>query len=202
MEDLRSRGAKLGRCNCDQPRVSRAGEVTLARFGVLMLDELPEFRVSTIEGARMRLDHMGATAPFVVATMNPCPCGWRGYTERQCTCSDASIRHYTERAWKVALALGLDAASDDRIEMPAVSLDTLRRAQPARCKPGAWYRARIAFDRGWRSWCMRDERPDDPDVARGWDAAAQTNERSYVKPMLDEGPGVFEAEAAALGVAS
>jgi magnesium chelatase family protein len=70
------------------------GEVALAHGGVLMLDELPEFRRAGIErlAERLRLaDIVGR--PFVVATANPCPCGG----PRMCLCSPGMISRYGAR---------------------------------------------------------------------------------------------------------
>lgn len=87
--------------------ITRAGEATLARFGVLMLDELPEFRTLALEALHNRLDAMGDTAPILVATANPCACGWYGHTERVCTCPRSSIDLYRQRVAKAAVLLGI-----------------------------------------------------------------------------------------------
>lgn len=84
------------------------GEVSLAHGGVLFLDELPEFRRSTLENlARVLRDGCAIfarhgeevtipAAPLIVATMNPCPCGWTG-TTRPCCCSPDAVRRYRDR---------------------------------------------------------------------------------------------------------
>lgn len=83
-------------------RSSRTSEAHLARFGLLFLDELPEFNSQALLGLRRQLARMGPTAPMVIATANPCPCGRRSWrpTEddpkvlvadtRDCDCRDRS----------------------------------------------------------------------------------------------------------------
>ena len=87
---------------------TRPGEVTLAHNGVLFLDELPEFRRSTLEALRQPLEEHAVTIARVrgslrlparfqlVAAMNPCPCGHRG-TERPCDCPPRTLEIYRKR---------------------------------------------------------------------------------------------------------
>jgi len=85
------------------------GEVSLAHHGVLFLDELPEFRRSTLEVMRQPLEDGEVTISraagsltfparfMLVAAMNPCPCGFYGDTKRQCRCSTRQIEQYRQR---------------------------------------------------------------------------------------------------------
>lgn len=85
----------------------RPGEVSLAHMGVLFLDEFPEFRLSALEGLRQPLEDGEVTISralasitfpariMLVAAMNPCPCGFLGDRERECTCPEHRIRQYT-----------------------------------------------------------------------------------------------------------
>jgi magnesium chelatase family protein len=87
----------------------RPGEVTLAHHGVLFLDELPEFRRSTLEALRQPLEEHAVTVARVrgtlrlparfqlVAAMNPCPCGHLGDTRRGCNCTPHAIERYRAR---------------------------------------------------------------------------------------------------------
>jgi magnesium chelatase family protein len=89
--------------------IPRPGEVSLAHNGVLFLDELPEFNRSVLECLRQPLEDRVVTvsrasmscafpASFsLVASMNPCPCGFRGDPRRKCTCDLASVRRYMSR---------------------------------------------------------------------------------------------------------
>ncbi len=89
--------------------VPRPGEVSLAHRGVLFLDELPEFARSTVETLRQPLEervvrigraHGTVCLPasfLLIASANPCPCGWFGTPERQCTCGQAALERYRAR---------------------------------------------------------------------------------------------------------
>jgi magnesium chelatase family protein len=86
----------------------RPGEVSLSHRGVLFLDELPEFSRATIEALRQPLEDRVITvarakdsvvypAHFIlVATANPCPCGYYG-TEKLCQCPAARILQYRQK---------------------------------------------------------------------------------------------------------
>lgn len=85
------------------------GEISLAHSGVLFLDELPEYRRDTLEALRQPLEDGQITisraggsttypANFIlVATMNPCPCGYYGDTEKACICTIAQIQAYQKK---------------------------------------------------------------------------------------------------------
>ena len=85
---------------------ARPGEVSLAHCGLLFLDELPEFARACTEGMREPLEDgevslvranyaLRFPARFqLMAAMNPCPCGYLGHPERQCTCSAAAVQRY------------------------------------------------------------------------------------------------------------
>ncbi|MFM7011613.1 MAG: YifB family Mg chelatase-like AAA ATPase [Betaproteobacteria bacterium] len=85
------------------------GEVSLAHHGVLFLDELPEFDRKVREALREPLENgyvciarakgmCKFPARFqLIATMNPCPCGWKGHPTRRCQCSEAQVLSYQSR---------------------------------------------------------------------------------------------------------
>ena len=87
----------------------RPGDISLAHLGVLFLDELPEYPRSTLESLRQPLEdkyvsisrangHVVFPADFMlVATMNPCPCGYYGDVTHECTCSSLQIANYQKR---------------------------------------------------------------------------------------------------------
>ncbi len=89
--------------------IPKPGEVTLSHNGVLFLDELPEFSKSTLEALRQPLEdgevvitRVNASLKFpsrmiLVASMNPCPCGYKYDNTRNCTCSDYEIKRYTKK---------------------------------------------------------------------------------------------------------
>jgi magnesium chelatase family protein len=85
------------------------GEISLAHNGVLFLDELPEFKRSALEVMRQPLEDREITisrAKFVVnypanimliASMNPCPCGYYNHPERECTCPPGAVQKYLSK---------------------------------------------------------------------------------------------------------
>jgi len=86
-------------------RIPKPGEVSLSHNGVLFLDELPEFNRNVLEELRQPLEDRNVTISrvngtmtfpaniMVVASMNPCPCGYYGYSEK-CNCSEKAIKKY------------------------------------------------------------------------------------------------------------
>lgn len=89
--------------------VPKPGEVTLSHNGVLFLDELPEFSKTSLEALRQPLEdgevmitRVNASLKFpsrmiLVASMNPCPCGYKYDSMHNCTCSDYEIKRYTKK---------------------------------------------------------------------------------------------------------
>ena len=90
-------------------RTPKPGEISLAHYGVLFLDELPEFNKSTLEVLRGPLEDKMITISRVdfsttypcnfmfIASMNPCPCGYYGSSEKQCTCREDQIQKYIHK---------------------------------------------------------------------------------------------------------
>ncbi len=90
-------------------RNPKPGEISLAHLGVLFLDELPEYPRSIIEALRQPIEDKeiwinrvnGKThfpADFMlVATMNPCPCGYYGDPLHECTCTSTQIHNYQKK---------------------------------------------------------------------------------------------------------
>ncbi len=89
--------------------VPRPGELSLAHNGVLFLDELPEFKREVLEVMRQPLEdgivtisRVNATLTYpcnmmLIASMNPCKCGFLGDANRKCTCTPAQINQYHSR---------------------------------------------------------------------------------------------------------
>lgn len=108
------------------------GEISLAHHGILFLDELPEFNRRSLEVLRQPLEEGAVTisralqsttfpARFVlVASMNPCPCGYLGDTKHPCKCYPAAIEKYMG---KISGPL-LDRI-DLHIEVPSVPFQEL-----------------------------------------------------------------------------
>ena len=88
---------------------ARPGEVSMAHNGVLFLDELPEFSRNALEALRQPLEDGVVSVTRVqnqaqyqsnfmlVASMNPCPCGFYGSKTKACRCSHKEIRRYLDR---------------------------------------------------------------------------------------------------------
>lgn len=99
-----SRAALIGGGTKPKP-----GEISLAHHGVLFLDEIPEYPRSVLEALRQPLEdrqvsidraqgHLSYPADFMmVATMNPCPCGYYGDETKECSCSLLQITNYQKR---------------------------------------------------------------------------------------------------------
>lgn len=85
------------------------GEISLAHNGVLFLDELPEFKRAVLEVLRQPLEDrqisisrakfaLDYPASFMlVASMNPCPCGYYNHPEKQCLCNPGQVQKYLSR---------------------------------------------------------------------------------------------------------
>ncbi|MGE7773891.1 YifB family Mg chelatase-like AAA ATPase [Chitinophaga sp. NPDC101104] len=89
--------------------IPQPGEISLAQHGILFLDELPEYRRSVLEVLRQPMEErcvsisrarqaMEFPATFqLVASCNPCPCGFLNHREKACTCHPTAVRKYFNR---------------------------------------------------------------------------------------------------------
>lgn len=88
---------------------AKPGEVSLSHNGILFLDELPEFSKQALEALRQPLEdgvvsisRVSNQAQYqsrfmLIASMNPCPCGYYGSRQKACRCSQRDIRRYLDR---------------------------------------------------------------------------------------------------------
>ena len=125
----------------------RPGEISLAHNGVLFLDELPEFSKEALEtlrqpleDGRVQISRVSGTAVFparfmLVCAMNPCKCGWYGYSDR-CRYSPQAVEKYLSR-----LSGPLLDRIDLFVEVPPLDFDALSRRTPA--EPSAAIKARV-----------------------------------------------------------
>lgn len=117
---------------------AKPGIVSLAHNGVLFLDEMPEYPRSVLESLRQPLEDRVITvtrvkanleypASFMLAgSMNPCPCGYYGSKDRECSCSPAQIKKYREK-----ISGPLLDRMDIRINVDSVKYDELTGAEEA-----------------------------------------------------------------------
>ncbi|MDR2778846.1 MAG: YifB family Mg chelatase-like AAA ATPase [Puniceicoccales bacterium] len=109
------------------------GEISLAHNGVLFLDELSEFRRTTLESLRQPLEDGEVTISrssgkvkfpcktMVVGAMNPCPCGYLGDRARKCKCSNLDIQRYRSH-----ISGPMIDRFDIQINVPAVSIEDIQ----------------------------------------------------------------------------
>lgn len=108
------------------------GEISLAHNGVLFLDELPEFKRSVLEVMRQPMEERHVTisrarisvdypANFIlVASMNPCPCGYYNHPDKECVCGPGQVERYLNR-----ISGPLLDRIDLHVEVTPVSFDEL-----------------------------------------------------------------------------
>src|SRR5690606_36702415 len=85
------------------------GEISLSRNGVLFLDELPEFKRSVLEVMRQPMEERRVTISrakvsidypanfMLIASMNPCPCGYYNHPDREYICAPSIVRRYLSK---------------------------------------------------------------------------------------------------------
>ncbi|NTU81209.1 MAG: YifB family Mg chelatase-like AAA ATPase [Chloroflexales bacterium] len=130
---------------------ARPGLVSMAHHGVLFLDELPEFgpklevlrqpledRVVTLSRATANVTYPAAF--MLVTAQNPCPCGWHGDPEHECTCSPALVTRYQKRVSGPLLD-----RIDIHVEVPRVNYEKLSSDRLS--EPSAAIRARVTAAR-------------------------------------------------------
>lgn len=89
--------------------VPQPGEISLAHNGVLFLDELPEFKRTVLEVMRQPMEERRVTISrakvaidfpanfMLIASMNPCPCGFYNHPEKECTCPAGAVQKYLNK---------------------------------------------------------------------------------------------------------
>lgn len=138
------------------------GEISLAHNGILFLDEFPEFprnvlevlrqpiedRVITVSRAKYSVDYPASF--MLVASMNPCPCGYYGHPSKACTCSASQVSKYMN---KISGPL-LDRI-DLQIEIQPVPFDDMANTVPA--ESSSAIRQRVIKARAIQQARFRDE---------------------------------------------
>jgi len=143
----------------------RPGEVSLAHRGVLVLDELLQFRPDALDALRQPLEAGTVSIARVdgslvlparvalLAAFNPCPCGWLGSRSRACDCDPSSVQRYARR---------LSGPLRDRLDLWVI-LDEPRHLRPG---PGAERSAEVGA-RVAKAWERQRERQGTPNAELG-----------------------------------
>ena len=138
------------------------GEISLAHNGILYLDELPEFGRQVLEVMRQPLEDRHITVSrakysidypasfMLVASMNPCPCGYHGHPTRECTCTEAMVQKYLSR-----ISGPLMDRIDLQIEIDPVPFDDMSSDRPA--ESSADIRERVVSARRIQQERFKDE---------------------------------------------
>ncbi len=118
-------------------QIPKPGEVSLSHNGVLFLDELPEFKKNVLEVMRQPLEEERVTISraatsltyparfMLIAAMNPCPCGYFGDPNNECSCTLPQIHRYRSK-----ISGPLMDRIDIHIEVPAVKYRDLASRDP------------------------------------------------------------------------
>lgn len=137
------------------------GEISLAHNGVLFLDEFPEFPRQVLEVLRQPIEDRVITVArakytvnypasfMLVASMNPCPCGYYGHPTKRCTCQPGAVNRYMNR-----ISGPLLDRIDIQCEIEPVAFDDMASTEPA--ESSAEIRKRVMAARAIQSERFRD----------------------------------------------
>ena len=112
----------------------KPGEISLSHCGVLFLDELTEFNKSTLELLRgpledrfITISRLNSTVTYpcnfmFVASMNPCPCGYYGSNDKECSCTSLQIQKYINKISgplldRIDIHIEVDSVKYDKLEL-------------------------------------------------------------------------------------
>ncbi len=120
--------------------IPKPGEISLSHHGTLFMDEFPEFSRDTLESLRqpiedgkVRIARVNGSIEYparmiLVAAMNPCPCGFLGDPERECTCTPPQVARYKNR-----ISGPLLDRIDIQVEVPRVRYRDLHEGKGGEC---------------------------------------------------------------------
>ncbi len=139
------------------------GEISLAHNGVLFLDEFPEFSRSVLEVLRQPIEDRTITVSrakytvdypasfMLVASMNPCPCGYYGHPTKRCTCAPGAVAKYMNR-----ISGPLLDRIDIQCEIEPVAFDDMTNLQPG--ESSLSIRERVIRARGIQTLRFKNEK--------------------------------------------
>ncbi|MCP4461059.1 MAG: YifB family Mg chelatase-like AAA ATPase [Cytophagales bacterium] len=142
--------------------IPQPGEISLANNGVLFLDELPEFKRTALEVMRQPLEERSVTISrakmsldypanfMLIASMNPCPCGYYNHPDKECVCAPGVVQRYLN---KISGPL-LDRI-DLHIEVTPVSFDQM--TEQRKTESSAEIRDRVIKARGIQEKRFKDQ---------------------------------------------
>ena len=134
--------------------IPQPGEISLAHNGILFLDELTEFKKSTLESLRQPLEEgvvnisraqqsISFPADFLlIAALNPCPCGYYGDPQRKCTCHEQIIKNYLSK-----LSGPLLDRIDLQIHVPSL---TFEQANDQNCVSESYANLKLAVEKAYQ----------------------------------------------------
>lgn len=137
-------------------RDMKPGELVLANHGVLFLDELPEFSRGVLESLRQPLEDRELTVTrqkgsikyparlSLIASMNPCLCGWYGDPKRSCSCTPKQVEAYRGR-----VSGPLFDRFDLHVEVPRVDFEELHSREQGETSKEVKERVLRARERQW-----------------------------------------------------
>jgi magnesium chelatase family protein len=173
----------------------RPGEISLSHHGVLFLDELAEFRRSTLETLRQPLEDgvlilsrarsssQFPTRPLLIAASNPCPCGYHGDGSGRCGCSPEVVRRYMAR-----LSGPLLDRIDLHLSLPPVAVTELSTKSTG--EPSAAVRERVV-----RARARQTERRESGQVASSNNGSLSPREVEAIATPDAEGQRILTAAA-------
>ncbi len=166
---------------------AKPGEISLAHNGVLFLDELPEYNRNTIETLRQPMEDGYITvarnaltvqypANFIlVASMNPCPCGYYGSTTHECKCTPTAIHNYLSKISgplldRIDLHIEVDSVNYEELsnyELEESSAEIKKRVNKARAvqlerfKNSGIYSNSKMNEKEFKKYCALDKESSD-----------------------------------------
>ena len=138
------------------------GEISLAHNGVLFLDELPEFKRSALEVMRQPMEERRVTISraktaldfpanfMLIASMNPCPCGYFNHPDKECTCPPGAVQKYLNK-----ISGPLIDRIDLHVEVTPVAFSELSTTKPG--EDSATIRERVIKARNIQTERYKDE---------------------------------------------